>query len=83
MDVTLSIANCVAQGVTQYDVVITAADSEGATATLEINVANPFEQNDDSDNAIIEVQEESGLPSLGMFATVICMLGAALLVRKD
>ena len=82
-DVTLSIANCVAQGVTQYDVVITATDSEGATATLEINVANPFEQNDDSDNAIIEVQEESGLPSLGMFATVICMLGAALLVRKD
>ena len=82
-DVTLSIANCVAQGVTQYDVVITATDSEGATTSLEINVASPFEQNDDSDNAIIKVQEESGLPSLGMFATVICMLGAALLVRKD
>lgn len=82
-DVTLSIANCVAQGLTQYDVAITATDSEGATTSLEINVANPFEQNDDSDNAIIQVQEESGLPSLGMFATVICMLGAALLVRKD
>ena len=28
-------------------------------------------------------EEESGLPSLGMFASIVAMLGAALLARRD
>ena len=35
------------------------------------------------DTVVDDSEEEGGLPSLGMFATIIAMLGAALLLRKD
>ena len=36
-----------------------------------------------SDTVVDDSEEEGGLPSLGMFATILAMLGAALLLRKD
>jgi hypothetical protein len=82
-DVTLSIANCVAQGSTQYDVTITATDSSGAISTISVNVPDPFTQDNNGDGDFDSVKEDSGLPAIGLFATIICMLGAALLLRRD
>ena len=82
--VSLSIAKCVNDGVTQYDAVITATDSEYATDTAEISVPSPFSsENSGPNDSESGGEEEGGLPSIGMFATMVAMLGAALLLRRD
>ena len=83
--VSLSIAKCIADGLTFYDVVITAEDSAGESFLVGIQIPDPY----DSDNNNQDItddgsdKEESGLPSIGIFATVISMLGAAVLLRRD
>ena len=83
--VSLSIAKCVAQGLTtQYDVVISATDSVGASSMESVSIPDPYaSDNSGSDTVVDDSEEESGLPSLGMIATIFAMLGAALLLRKD
>ena len=82
-DVTLSIASCVALGSTQYNVTISATDSSGASSTIDVNVPDPFTQDNNGDGDFDSIKEDSGLPAIGLFATIICMLGAALLLRRD
>ena len=81
-DVSLSTAKCVAEGKTQFDVVLSATDSAGDSISINVSVADP-----NDDDPIIPVdpvaKDEGGLPSIGMFATIISMLGAALLLRRD
>jgi hypothetical protein len=81
-DVSLSTAKCISDGETQFDVVLVATDSMGDSTSIDVSVANPS-----TDSSITPIEntpkEESGLPSIGMFATVISMLGAALLLRRD
>jgi len=81
-DVSLSTAKCVAEGKTQFDVVLTATDSVGDSTSVDVSVVDP---NADSTNNPTDpvAKEEGGLPSIGMFATIISMLGAALLLRRD
>jgi hypothetical protein len=82
--VSLSIAKCVANGLTQYDVVISATDSVGAITTAEISVTSPYaSDNSGPSDGDIGSEDDGGLPSIGMFATVVAMLGAALLLRRD
>ena len=82
--VTLSIANCVAQGLTEYYVVITATDSVDAISSTDITVPDPYStDNSGTENTDDTSEEESGLPSIGMFASIVAMLGAALLARRD
>jgi len=83
--VSLSIAQCVAQGLTtQYDVVIVATDSVGDWNMDSVSIPDPYaSDNSGSDTVDDTSEEEGGLPSLGMFATIVAMLGAALLLRKD
>ena len=82
--VTLSIANCVAQGLTEYYVVITATDSVDAIGSADITVPDPFSiDNSGTDSTDDTSEESSGLPSLGMFASILAMLGAALLSKRD
>ena len=82
--VTLSIAKCVAQGDTEYYVVITAKDSVDAESSADITVPDPWaSDNSNSDSTEDTSDDAGGLPSLGMFATIIAMLGAALLSRRD
>ena len=82
--VTLSIAKCVAQGDTEYYVVITAKDSVDAESSADITVPDPWaSDNSNSDTTEDTSDDAGGLPSLGMFATIIAMLGAALLSRRD
>ena len=82
-DVSLSIAKCVADGLTQYDVVISATDSVGAIATVDVSVPDPYAGETTDPTITKDSDEGSGLPSIGIFATVISMLGAAVLLRRD
>ena len=82
--VTLSIANCVAQGLTEYYVLITAKDSVNAIGSADVTIPDPYaSDNSGTENTDDTSEEESGLPSIGMFASIVAMLGAALLARRD
>ena len=82
--VTLSIANCMAQGITDYYVLITATDSVDAEGSADVTIPDPFASDNSGTDSVDDTSEESsGLPSIGMLASVIAMLGAALSRRKD
>ena len=83
--VSLSIAKCVAQGLTtQYDVELSVTDSVGAISTESISIPDPYASDNSGTDTVDDTsEEESGLPNLGMLATIVAMLGAALLLRKD
>ena len=74
-----------AQGLTtQYDVELSVTDSVGAISTESISIPDPYASDNSGTDTIDETsEEESGLPNLGMLATIVAMLGAALLLRKD
>ena len=84
-DTTISTARCVNQGETsQYNVIISATDSAGAITTMEISIPDPNAGENNTPAIIVDDGEDSsGLPSIGIFATMISMLGAALLLRRD
>ena len=85
--VSLSIAKCVQQGITQYDVIIKGEDSVGEITIEEVSVPDPYADddpvNEDTDDSSDSGDDDALLPSLGMFATIIAMLGAALILRRD
>ena len=81
--VTLSIANCVAQGLTEYYVVITATDSVDAISSTDITVQTHILLTTQALKTLMTRLKKSGLPSIGMFASIVAMLGAALLARRD
>tara|TARA_B100000925_G_scaffold290459_1_gene275710 strand:+ start:1171 stop:3102 length:1932 start_codon:yes stop_codon:yes gene_type:complete len=82
--VSLSTAKCIADGLTQFDVVLSATDSVGAVSTVDVSVPDPNSDDEvDSGSTDTSSEDSGGLPSLGMFATLVAMLGAALLLRRD
>ncbi len=81
--VSLSIAKCIADGQTQYEVVISAEDSAGDVVYHGIIVPDPYASDNTTPDISDDDSDEGGLPSIGMFATVVAMLGAALLLRRD
>ncbi len=81
--VSLSTARCVSDGETEFNVVVTVVDSVGAESFVEVNVPSPYGDDSSDEESNVEPKEDSGLPSIGMFATLVAMLGAALLLRRD
>jgi len=86
-EIDVSIATCVLQEISTYDVIITATDESGVQSTLEINVKDPNVQDNSNGGSSSSdgssSDEGSALPSVSMLATVsIALLGAAL-VRRD
>ena len=82
--VSLSIAKCVADGFTQYDVVVSAQDDVGDITHVDISVPDPFaEDNEGNTDDTGAPEEEAGLPSIGVFASIIAILSAALILRRD
>ena len=79
--VSLSIAQCVAQGLTtQYDVVIVATDSVGDWNMDSVSIPDPYASDNSGSETVDDTsEEESGLPNLGMFATIVAMLGLSLI----
>ena len=86
-EIDVSIATCVQQGITEYDVSISATDESGVVSTLSVNVKDPYANDDTSsetnDDGDIESSESSGLPSISFMATLaVTLLGAAYASRR-
>lgn len=87
-EIDVSIATCVLQEISTYDLVITATDESGVESVLEVNVADPDAQdtsnsgsNSDDDSAS---DDTSALPSVSLLATLtVTLLSAALIRRED
>ena len=85
-EIDVSIATCVQQQITEYDVIISATDESGVVTTLSISIKDPnanddnsLETNDDDSGD----SESSGLPGVSFMATlVVTLLGAAFASRK-
>ena len=79
--VEVSTAICLANGLTNYDVVIKAVDESGEPTTLSVGIPAPVV--DDTPIVSPPLTEDDGgaLPSLSFLAT-ICMLGVAVLHRR-
>jgi hypothetical protein len=87
-EIDVSIATCVLQEISTYDVKITATDESGVESTLEINVKDPNAQDDSNSGSSTgdssSSDEGSALPSLSMLATVfVALLGAAFIRREE
>ena len=87
-EIDVSIATCVLQDISTYDITITATDESNVESTLEINVANPNPDDSSSDNSDSgsndDGEDSKGLPSVSFAATLcVTLLGAALARRKD
>ncbi len=87
-EIDVSIATCVLQEISTYDVTITATDESGVKSTLEINVKDPNAQDDSNSDSSTgdssSSDDGSALPSVSMLATVsVALLGAALLRREE
>ncbi len=84
-EIDVSIASCMSQGITEYDVIISATDESGVIGTLSVFITDPYAE-DDSGIAIVdgEPSEEGGLPSLSMLSTlIITLLAMAFWQRKQ
>ncbi|MFZ8906156.1 MAG: hypothetical protein ACO2Y2_02230 [Poseidonia sp.] len=79
--VEVSTAICLANGLTNYDVLITAVDESGASTQLAVSIPSPVSE-EPPEVAPPLVDDESGaLPSLSFLAT-LTMLGAAMLLQR-
>ena len=79
--VEVSTAICLANGLTDYDVLITAVDESGASTQLAIGIPSPLVE-DIVPVVTPDAEEEGGaLPSISFLAT-LSMLGAAMLLQR-
>ncbi|MEL0312928.1 MAG: hypothetical protein VXA43_06030 [Candidatus Poseidoniales archaeon] len=79
--VEVSTAICLANGLTNYDVLITAVDESGASTQLAVSIPSPVSEEPPAVAPPLVDDESGALPSLSFLATV-SMLGAALLVQR-
>ena len=79
--VEVSTAICMANGLTDYDVVITAVDESGATTQLAVAIPAPLVEDATTIAPTPSDVEDGALPSISFLATV-CMLGAAVVLRR-
>jgi len=86
-EIDVSIATCVLQEITTYDIIITVTDESSVTTTLEINVADPNAVDDSNDGSTSDSDsgdDSSALPSVSLLATLsVTLLGAAFARRKQ
>ena len=86
-EIDVSIATCVQQGITDYDVIISATDESGVISTLSVMVKDPYANDDDSQSTTDNDNgdsESSGLPGVSLMATLtVTLLGAAFALRKQ
>ena len=86
-EIDVSIATCVLQEISTYDVLITVTDESGEASELEVNVQDPDAQEDPNSGSSTSEEsssdEGSALPSVSMLATLTVALLSAALVRRD
>ena len=80
-NVEVSTAICMANGLTDYDVVITATDDSGASTQLTVEVQDPMINDAPVPVNPVTGEPDSSLPFPSFLAT-LAMLGAALILRR-
>ena len=84
-EIDVSIASCMQQEITEYDVIISATDESGVIGTLSVFIPDPYAE--DNGEIIIDdgkPSEEGGLPSVSMLSTlIITLLAMAFWQRKQ
>jgi hypothetical protein len=80
-NVEVSTAICMANGLTDYDVVITATDDSGASTQLTVEVQDPMFNDAPVPVNPVTGEPDSSLPFPSFLAT-LAMLGAALILRR-
>lgn len=81
-EVDISIAPCIAQGTTEYSVLLSGTDESGGVTVLDIHVADPFAQSNQEEEPDISKDDTSkGLPSISLLST-LCMLALAMLRER-
>jgi len=78
-NVDVSTAVCMAYGLTDYDVVISATDESGGTTQVVVGINSPVI--DDTPVAPLPTEPDTALPAASLLS-VLGMLGAAVLVRR-
>ena len=85
-EIDVSIATCVQQGITEYDVIISATDESGIVSTLNVLIKDQYANDDTSGGSSDDSgddSESSGLPNVSLLATLsVTLLGAAFARRK-
>ncbi len=79
--VEVSTAICLANGLTNYDVLITAVDESGASTQLAVSIPSPVSEEPPAVAPPLVDDDSGALPSLSFMAT-LSMLGAALLLQR-
>ena len=86
-EIDVSIATCVMQDITVYDVVITGTDESDIESSLLVNVEDPNAQDSSGDGSTSDddsgSSESSALPSVSLLATISMVLAGAALIRRD
>ena len=86
-EIDVSIATCVMQDITVYDVVITGTDESDIESSLLVNVEDPNAQDTSGDGSTSDddsgSSESSALPSVSLLATISMVLAGAALIRRD
>jgi hypothetical protein len=80
-DVEVSTAICMANGLTNYDVLIKATDDSGATTQVLVAINPPSVDEPPIDSPVPMPDEGSSLPAASLLGTM-CMLGIAVLVGR-
>lgn len=79
--VEVSTAICMANGLTNYDVVITAVDESQASTQIAVGIQSPVVEEPTPAAPTLSDDDSGALPSISFMATV-SMLGAALLLQR-
>jgi hypothetical protein len=79
--VEVSTAICMANGLTNYDVVITAVDESQASTQIAVGIQSPVVEEPTQAAPTLSDDDSGTLPSISFMATV-SMLGAALLLQR-
>ena len=83
-EIDVSIATCVQQGISEYDITISGTDESGVVSELNLVIKDPYGSDDSStaDNDL-DNSESSGLPGVSFIATLcVTLLGAAFFARR-
>ena len=80
-DVEVSTAICMANGLTNYDVLITATDESGASTQLSVEINLPVIDDPIVSPPQVDSDADGALPATSLLAT-LSMLGAAVMLRR-
>lgn len=79
-EVEISTAICLANGLSNYDVLLKATDDSGATTSLLVHIEPPSSPDDNIRSPMPPASEDSALPAMSLISS-LCILGFAAMLR--